>query len=123
MAFKQQVVDELESGRLRSLEEARARYGIGGSCTIREWLKRLGKNHLIPKVVRVEKPDEANQVAALKKQIRELQQALGQTQLANVMNETFLGMACEQLGVDAESFKKKVDTKPSAGRGVGQACR
>lgn len=116
MAFKQQVVDELESGRLGSMEEARMRYGIGGSGTIRKWLKRFGKNHLIPKVVRVEKPGEANQVAALKKEIRELQQALGRTQLQNVMNETFLEMACEKLGVDVESFKKKADTRASAGR-------
>jgi transposase-like protein len=118
MAFKQQVVDELESGRLRSFGEAQERYGIGGSCTIRNWLKRLGRNHLIPKVVRVEKPDEANQVAALKKEIRELHRALGQTQMQNVMNQTFLEIACEKLGEDVDAFKKKADTKRSSGRCV-----
>ena len=123
MAFKQQVVGELEAGRFRSLGEARARYGIGGAATIRQWLKRLGKNHLLPKVVRVEKPDEANQVAELKKQIRQLQQALGQTQLENVLNETLLEMACQQLGVDVEAFKKKADTKRSVGPGNGRAGR
>ena len=46
-------------------------------ATDESWLRRLGKNHLMPKVVRVEKPDEANQVADLKKQVRQLQQALG----------------------------------------------
>jgi transposase-like protein len=123
MAFKQQVVQELESGRLGSLGEAQVRYGIGGSGTIRKWLKRLGKNHLIPKVVRVEKPDEANQVAALKKQVRELQQALGQTQCRNVLNEAFLEIACEKLGEDVDCFKKKVDAQRSAGRRSGPVSR
>ena len=123
MAFRQQVVGELEAGRFRSLGEARSHYGIGGGSTIRQWLKCLGKNHLMPKVVRVEKPDEANQIAELRKQVRQLQQALGQTQLENVMNETFLAMACEQLGVGVETFKKKADTKRSVGPGNGPAGR
>ncbi len=113
MAFKRQVVASLEAGRFRSIEQARQHYGIGGAMTVRRWLKQLGKNHLIPKVVRVEKPDEANQVRELKKQIRQLKQALGETQLRNVLNESFLEIACEKLGQDVEAFKKKADTKRS----------
>ena len=117
MAFKQQVVSELESGRFGSLDAARQHYGIAGSHTIRGWLARLGRNHLMPKVVRVEKPDEANQVAGLRKQVRQLQQALGQTQLKSVLNEALLEIACQELGVDVESFKKKADTKRCTGPG------
>jgi len=106
-AFKRQVVGDMESGRFGTLMEATKHYGIGGSATVRRWLKRFGKNNLIPKVVRVEKPDEAEQNRELKKQIRQLQEALGKTQLQNVMNESFLGIACERLGVDVEEFKKK----------------
>jgi transposase len=123
MAFKQQVVSELEAGRFGSILAVQKHYDIGGSETVRRWLKRLGKLHLMPKVVRVEKPDEANQIAELKKQVRQLQQALGQTQLRNVMSETFLEIACEQLGVDVESFKKKADTKPSTKPDNGSASR
>lgn len=115
MAFKQQVVGELEAGRFRSIHEASEHYGVAGSSTVRNWLRRLGRNHLIPKVVRVEKPDEANEIVELKKQIRRLQQALGQTQLKNVLNETLFEMACQELGVDAETFKKKADMKLSTG--------
>jgi transposase len=115
MAFKRQVVGELEAGRFGSIQEAGEHYGIGGACTIRRWLGQLGRNHLMPKVVRVEKPEEANQIVALKKQIRELQQALGQTQVKSILNETLLEMACEKLGVDVESFKKKADTKRCSG--------
>jgi transposase-like protein len=121
MAFKRQVVAELEGGRLRSQEEARARYGIAGSQTIRRWIRRLGKDHLLPKVVRVEKPEEADAVVQLRKQVRDLQQALGQTQLQNVLHETLLVLACEQLGVSVEAFKKKADAKrlPGPGKATG----
>ncbi len=81
--------------------------------TARRWLKQLGKNHLVPKGVRAEIPDEANQVRELKKQIRQLKQALGETQLRSVLNESFLEIACEQLGQDVDGFKKKVATKRS----------
>ncbi len=117
LAFKQQVVAEMEAGRFRSICQASEHYGIGGTTTVRRWLKQFGKNHLVPKVVRVEKPDEANQVRELKKQIRQLKQALGETQLHNVLNESYLSIACEQLGQDVEAFKKKAATKESIGPG------
>ena len=113
LAFRRQVVSELETGRFRSIQEANAHYGIGGAMTVRRWLERFGKNHLIPKVVRVEKPDEADRIRQLKQEIRQLKQALGETQLRNVLNESFLEIACEQLGQDVEAFKKKAATKRS----------
>jgi len=123
VAFKHQVVADLEAGRFRSILAASEHYGIRGAQTIRKWLKRFGKNHLIPKVVRVEMPDEADQIRQLKKQIRQLQEVLGKTQLENVMNESFLEIACEQLGVAMEEFKKKTPTKGSTDRGNGPGCR
>jgi transposase len=119
MAFKRQVVAELEGGRLRSLEEARSRYGVAGAQTIRGWIRRLGKDHLLPKVVRVEKPEEADAAARLRKRVQDLEQALGQTQLQNVLHETLLALACEQLGVSVEAFKKKADAKRLPGPGKG----
>ena len=113
MAFKRQVVAELESGRFRSIEEARRHYGIGGSMTVRRWLEQFGKNHLIAKVVRVEKPDEANQVRQLKQEIRQLREALGDAHLKSVLDKSFLKIACQRLGEDPESFKKKHDILPS----------
>jgi transposase-like protein len=120
MSFKHQVVEELESGRFSSISQANEHYGIAGAGTIRNWLVRYGRNHLCAKVVRVEKPDEKNQVEQLKKQIRQLKEALGQTQAENVINQEFLKIACEQMGQDLESFKKKAGTelftKPQDGR-------
>jgi transposase len=122
MAFKQQVVADLESGRFGTILAANEHYGIGGAETVRKWLRRFGRNHLIPKVVRVEKPDEADQIRQLKKQIRQLQEALGKTQLENVMNESFLRIACERLGMDFEEFKKKVGRTRSINHGSGPDC-
>jgi transposase-like protein len=123
VAFKRQVVGELESGRFRTIEQARVHYGIAGKVTVRRWLEQMGKNDLMPKVVRVEKPDEASQVAELRKQVRQLQQALGQTQLKNVLSESLLEIACEQLGTDVESFKKKADARRSGAPESGAGGR
>jgi hypothetical protein len=56
----------------------------------------------------VEKPNEKDRIAELKKQIRQLKEALGQTQAEKVIGEEFLKIACEDMGVDVEAFKKKV---------------
>ena len=118
MSFKQQVVRELESGRFSSISEVKEHYGITGASTIQNWLVKYGRNHLCPKVVRVEKPNEKDQILQLKRQIkpvisspREIHKALGQTQAENVINQEFLKIACEQLGKDVESFKKKAGTR------------
>ncbi len=111
MSFKQQVVEELESGRFSSISEANEHYGITGTATVRNWLVKYGRNHLCAKVVRVEKPDEKDKILQLKKQIRQLKEALGQTQAENVINQEFLKIACEEMGRDVESFKKKAGTE------------
>ena len=107
--FKRQVVSEIESGRFDNINQAQRHYGITGCGTVRRWLEQLGRNHLCPKVVRVEKPDEKNQIRELKKQIRQLKEALGQTQAEKIIGEEFLKIACQGLGQDVESFKKKAD--------------
>ena len=103
------MVADLENGRFDSIEAARQHYGIGGGATIQKWLRRYGKNHLCGKVVRVEKSDEADRIRQLKRQIAQLQQALGRTQAENVLNAEYLKLACEELGEDEEGFKKKSD--------------
>ena len=112
-SFKMQVIKELESGEFSSLNRAQSHYGIKGSMTIKKWLKRYGRNHLISKVVRVEAPDEKQRIQELKDQNRQLKIALGETQAENLLNQAFLEIACRDLGQDLDSFKKKVATKQS----------
>jgi len=124
--FKQEVIAALESGRFASVEAARAHYGIKGSMTIAMWLKRFGRNDLQAKVVRVEKPGEADRVRALQQRVAQLERALGQTQAAKLLEEEFLKRACELLGQEVEGFKKKSVGVSSTGssrlaEGVGGA--
>ena len=120
-SFKRQVVSEIESGRFDNINQAQRHYGITGCGTVRRWLEQLGRNHLCPKVVRVEKPDEKNQSRELKKQVRQLKEALGQTQAEKIIEEEFLKIACEDMGQDVDVFKKKVDTERSMGHEGEQA--
>lgn len=116
VAFKRQVIADLESGRFATLAAARQHYGIDGSSTIQRWLRRYGQNHLLTKVVRVQKPDEADQIRQLKQQIAQLERVLGRTQANCVMEAEYLRLACAQLGQEVEAFKKKYDGPPSTGR-------
>jgi transposase-like protein len=113
--FKRQVIADLESGRFASIAEAREQYGITGADTVPRWLRRYGRNDLQAKVVRVEKPDEADRLRQLKREVERLQKALGQTQAQNVLNAEYLKLACEKLGEDMESFKKKCDGRRCTG--------
>ena len=113
ISFRRQVIADLESGRFDSIESARQHYGIGGTMTIQKWLRKYGKNHLLPKVVIVQKPNERDQIRELKRQLAEVQRALGQTQVESVLNAEFLKIACEELDCDVAAFKKKVDTTRS----------
>jgi transposase-like protein len=109
LAFRAQVVGEIESGRFDSIEAARRHYQVGGSSTVAKWIRNMGKSHLLAKVVRVETIDERNQLAQFRKQVAQLQKALGMTQAQNLLNESYLKLACQKLGTEMEVFKKKSD--------------
>ena len=121
-AFKQEVIRGLEGGRFATMSAVREHFGIRGSCTVQGWLKRLGRDDLQTKVVRVEKPDEADRIGELKKRVAQLERALGQTQAQNLLNEGFLKRACELLGQKVEDFKKKSVGESSTGSSEGRAA-
>jgi transposase-like protein len=108
-AFKHQVVSDLESGKLCSIEEARKRYGIGGGETVQRWIRKYGKNHLLGKVVHVQTPREKDRLRELKKENDELKRALADAHMKAVLYESWLEAACEEFGVsDIDAFKKKL---------------
>src|SRR3954463_14123016 len=93
-AFRQQVVQQIEEGRL-TVSQARRKYGIKGGGTIACWIKRMGKLDLLSKVVRVEKPNEKDRIQELERQIRSLKEALADTQLSRVIAESQFEVLCE----------------------------
>lgn len=106
-AFKLKVVKEIEAGKF-SIEGARKLYGIGGSYTINKWIKRLGKNHLLGKVVRIETMEEIDRLKQLEKEKKELESALAQAQLKIISLEKLIEVASREMGVD---IKKNTNIK------------
>jgi transposase len=117
--FKREVIGALESGRCASVHAAQERFGIKGSLTISRWLKRFGRNDLKTKVVRVEKPEEADRIRELQKQVARLERVLGQTQAENLVHAELLKTACQRLGEEVEAFKKKHAGMPCTGLSPG----
>jgi len=105
LAFKQKVVSDLESGKL-TRSQARKLYGISGGSTINSWLIKLGKLHLLNKVVRIELKDEVSKLKQLEKEKKELESALAQAHLKLIVYESIIEVAEEELGVDLKKNLK-----------------
>jgi transposase len=72
------------------------------------WIKRLGKLHVLPKVIRVETPDEKDRIKQLEKQIQQLKNSLAETQVRYLIAESQFEVVCEQQGLNPEEVKKKL---------------
>lgn len=105
LSFKQKIVKEIERGNLTQ-NGARRLYGIGGGETIPKWIKKLGKLHLLNKVVRVELKDEVSRLKQLEKEKKDLESALAQAHLKLIVYETIIDVAEEELGVDLKKNLK-----------------
>ncbi|MGC3945711.1 MAG: transposase [Chryseolinea sp.] len=113
-AFKHEVVAEIESGRMNGYQAGK-RFGVSPQI-ISYWLRRMGKLDVLPKLIRVEKPNEKDRVKELERQVRELKNALADTQIRYLIAESQLEIVCEQQGLNAEEVKKKLQAKPSSKR-------
>ena len=112
-AFKLTVVSELESGKLGSIGEVMRRYGITGATTVQQWLRKYGKTQHLPRVIRVEIPDEADRLRELQKENDRLKKTLAETHMKAVLYESWFEIACREFGVtDIDAFKKKLDERP-----------
>lgn len=107
IAFKQKVIKEIESGKITN-SEARRLYDIKGMGTIKTWMKKLGKLHLLNKVVRIELKDEVSKLNQLEKEKKELESALANAHLKLITYESLIEVAEEELGVDLKKNLKSV---------------
>lgn len=110
-----QAVREVESGRLCAWEVTQ-KYGVLGSATVMRWVRQLGSGKF-GKVIRVEKPDELNQLTRLRGQLRRAKEALADAHMELALERAYLAEACERLEVSLEAFKKK----PLGGRRTGRS--
>jgi len=49
--FKNKILDEMKSGKLKRIEDAKLTYGIYGSETLPKWIGKSGREKLYTKVV------------------------------------------------------------------------
>jgi len=114
-AFKMQVVRELEAGGI-NVDQMRRKYGVGGCGTIPAWIRRYGHGSL-GKMIRVEKPEEIDEKAQLKRRVRALEQALADTNIDLALERQYTRLACERAGIkDLAEFKKKAGGQRPMGR-------
>ena len=105
--FKIEVVRELEREDL-PYGQLQRKYGIRGDNTVQRWVRKYG-NGSRGKVIRVERPEEINELQALKRRVKQLEKLLVDRNLDLALERASTHMACEAAGIkDVEAFKKKV---------------
>jgi transposase-like protein len=114
-AFKMEMVREVESKDL-PFAEVRRKYGIKGCDTVQEWVRKYG-NGTRGKVIRVQKPEEINELKGLKERVRRLETALADANVDLALERAYTRLACQRAGVkDVDEFKKKADGQPGTMR-------
>ncbi len=108
-AFKLAVVREVERQDL-PFEELRRKYGIGSGATVPAWVRKYG-NGSRGKRIRVEQPEEINELKRLKERVRRLESALADANIDLALERAYTELACERAGLEVEEFKKKAAGK------------
>jgi len=110
-AFKMEVVRELEAGGI-AFDAISRKYGIKGNITVSRWVRQYG-NGTRGKVIRVERPEEINELKRLKARVRQLESALADANIDAALERAYTRLACERAGIaDVAEFKKKGAGRP-----------
>ena len=102
-AFKRKVVEEVLSGEICK-EEARRKYGIGGSTTVLKWIRKFEGSR--PKNLFMSEKKEKT-VEQLKLELEQLKRQLEYERLKSVTFEKMIDIA-------EEEFKIPIRKKPGA---------
>jgi transposase-like protein len=114
-AFKMQLVRELEGGGV-NFAQVQRKYGVRGDDTLPRWVSKYG-NGSVGKVIRVQKPEEIDEKAQLKRRVRALEQALADSHIELALEREYVRLACERAGIpDVGEFKKKAVGQRPMGR-------
>jgi transposase len=110
-AFKMEAVRELEGGDLPYME-IRRKYGIKGTSTVQKWVRKYG-NGTRGRIIRVERPDEINELKRLKARVRLLEASLADANIDAALERAYTRLACQRAGItDVAGFKKKAAGQP-----------
>jgi transposase-like protein len=108
-SFKMQVVSRIENGELDCTGASHC-YSVS-YAVIKRWVLKYGTLKRIPKLIRVETPQDQNQLNQLKQENKRLRKALADAVLEKDLSEIQLQIFCEQTGIDYEVVKKKVEQR------------
>lgn len=105
-ALRQEVVREYEAGE--SEKRLREKYGIGGTNTIKRWVKKYGREGYRSEVVMIQRVEDQEEVKGMMRRIGELEKALAQSVLDKRMLETIIEVASKELKLDLKkNFGRK----------------
>jgi transposase-like protein len=108
-AFKMTVVREVEEKDL-PFEHVRRKYGIRSPVTVATWVRKHGNGSRGIRI-RVEKPEEIDELKRLKERVRRLESALADANIDLAIERAYTELACERAGVEVVEFKKKAAGK------------
>src|SRR5659263_55515 len=110
-SFKLKILSELSSGKYSKRELSRI-YGLHHS-TINEWIKKYGRKDLMNTRIMVENQDEISRIKALQKELEQLKNLLLKKDLEQLVNDSYLEVAAEELGYkNVAELKKNLKIKP-----------
>ena len=105
-AFKIQIVTEVEREGV-SVNTVQRKYGILGHGTVNKWVRRYG-NGTRGKVIRVETPEQIDELKRLKERVKRLEVLLADANIDLALERAYTQIACQRAGIkDVVEFKKK----------------
>ena len=111
--FKIKLVREAEEEGKNPHQVGR-KYGVKGASVMR-WAREFGsRKH--GKVIRVERAEEINELARLRRELRTVKEALADAHVALAVEKAYVELAVEELGQEPEAWRKKQSGRPRNGR-------
>ncbi len=108
--FKLKMLEELSTGKYSKREVYRT-YGIPSS-TLNDWIRKYERLDLMNTRIMVENQDEITRIKALQKEIEQLKKLVLKKDLEQMVQDSYLEVAAEMLGMkNVSELKKKLNTK------------
>lgn len=120
-AFKLKVIKEIEEKEL-TVAEAKRIYDIKGSVTIPNWLRKYGKEYLLPRQMRIEMRGEKDRLRQIEEEKRSLESAIAKLTVQNQVYESIFEIYAEDNGYELkknygiEELKELMKKPPRKGK-------
>ena len=108
--FKLKILEELRDGKWKTVAEASKAYGVtpGG---IRNWMRRLGFEHLRGRIVYVKTASEVDEIKRLKAELRKVKEMLADEIVSHKIDEVTLRLLCQEHNTTPDEAKKNAAAK------------